>query len=78
MKNIEAYMKFLKEVHDQYVFIMNTCAPNISKYFTDLTSVINEGNSYEFPSPELHRAIINMLILNDQKHLKSFFFYIKK
>jgi hypothetical protein len=44
---------------------MKTCAPVISKHFTTLTSVINEGNSYEFPSADLHKAIINKLILND-------------
>lgn len=44
---------------------MSKCAPIISKHFTDITAVIHEGNSYEFPSPELHRAIINKLILND-------------
>lgn len=71
-------MKFLQEVQSKYDFIKKSCAPNISKHFTDITAVINEGNSYEFPSPELHKAIINKLILNDQQHFKSFFLFIKK
>lgn len=69
VENIEAYAQFLSDVHQKYILIMENCAPNISKYFTDLTSVINEGNSYEFPSRELHKAIIHKLILND----KNFF-----
>lgn len=44
---------------------MKECAPLVSKHFTNMTSVIIEGNSYEFPSKELHLAIINKLILND-------------
>lgn len=50
----------------------------VSKHFTNLTSVIIEGNSYEFPSIELHKAIINKLIMNDQQHFKHFFAHIKK
>lgn len=52
---------------------MENCAPNISKYFTDLTSVINEGNSYEFPSKDLHKAIIHKLILNDRNFFRQCF-----
>jgi hypothetical protein len=44
---------------------MKNCAKIVSKQFTNMTSVIIEGNSYEFPSDELHKAIINKLILND-------------
>lgn len=58
-------MQFLQEIQIKYNFIMKNCAPVISKHFTNLTSVINEGNSYEFPSADLHKAIINKLILND-------------
>lgn len=65
LKNINSYMLFLQEVKNKYNFIMKQCAPVISKHFTNLTSVINEGNSYEFPSSDLHKAIINKLILND-------------
>ena len=57
---------------------MKTCAPQVSKHFTNLTSVIVEGNSYEFPSNELHKAIISKLILNDQQHFKQFFIHIRK
>ena len=42
-----------------------------------MTSVINEGNSYEFPSADLHKAILNKLILNDTV-FKRFFLHIKK
>ena len=78
LKNIEAYMQFLQEIQLKYNFIMKTCAPVISKHFTNLTSVINEGNSYEFPSADLHKAIINKLILNDQQLFRNFFAHIKK
>lgn len=57
---------------------MKDCAPLVSKHFTNLTSVIIEGNSYEFPSNELHKAIINKLIMNDSQHFKQFFAHIKK
>ncbi|CDW90482.1 UNKNOWN [Stylonychia lemnae] len=78
VKNIEAYMKFLQEIQSKYIFIMKDCAKVVSKQFTNMTSVIIEGNSYEFPSDELHKAIINKLILNDQQHFKHFFAHIKK
>ena len=78
INKIEDYLTFLQEVQNKYQLIMKECAPKISKHFTDITSVINEGNSYEFPSPELHKAIINKLIINDQQHFKQFFLFIKK
>ena len=56
---------------------MQSCAQEISKHFTSMTSVINEGNSYEFPSLDLHKAIINKLILNDTV-FKRFFMHIKR
>ena len=71
-------MQFLKVVQNKYTFIMHQVAPNISQYFTEMTQVINEGNSYEFPSIDLHKAIINKLILNDKNHFKQFFLFIKK
>lgn len=38
-----------------------------------MTQVINEGNSYEFPSVDIHKAVILRLILNDStfSHLIS-------
>jgi hypothetical protein len=30
-----------------------------------MTQIINEGNSYEFPSVDIHKAVILKLILND-------------
>lgn len=68
LKNIEPYMKLIQEIQNQYIYIMKTCAPQVSKHFTNMTSVIVEGNSYEFPSNELHKAIISKLILNDKLH----------
>ena len=70
VKHIDEYIKFLTEVQSKYIFIMKQCAPLVSKHFTTLTSVIIEGNSYEFPSNELHKAIINKLIMNDSQHFK--------
>jgi len=43
-----------------------------------MTAVIIEGNSYEFPSIDLHKAIINKLIMNDSHHFKQFFVPIKR
>jgi hypothetical protein len=37
-----------------------------------MTRVIN-GNSYEFPSVDMHRTIINKLIMNDSELFKDFF-----
>ncbi len=42
-----------------------------------MTAVIIEGNSYEFPSIDLHKAIINKLIMNDSQHFKEFFAHIR-
>lgn len=44
---------------------MADSAINISKFFTEMTSVISEGNSYEFPSVDLHKDIIKKLILTE-------------
>lgn len=57
---------------------MKQCAPTVSKHFTNLTAVINDGNSYEFPSNDLHRSIINKLITNDKTHFKHLFAHIRK
>ena len=70
LQNIDNNTTFLYTMIDRYQFIMNKCAPAVSKHFTNLTSVINEGNSYEFPSADIHKAIINKLILHDQQHLR--------
>jgi len=66
------YTAFIEEVAQKYEWLMENCAKKISKYFTEMTSVINEGNQYEFPSSDIHKAIISKLILND-KLLKSVF-----
>lgn len=78
MKNIDAYRSFLEEVQNKYMFIMKQCAPTVSKHFTLMTAVIIEGNSYEFPSLDLHKAIISKLIMNDSQHFKQFFNHIKR
>jgi hypothetical protein len=57
---------------------MKTCASVVSKHFTSMTAVIIEGNSYEFPSVDLHKAIINKLIINDSQHFKQFFAHIRR
>ena len=41
--NVDKYQKFLEELRSQYLFILKTCAPKISKHFTKLTAVIIEG-----------------------------------
>ena len=77
LKNIPSYMRFFNELSSKYSFIMGDCATTVSKHFTTLTSVINEGNSYEFPSKELHKSIINKIIMHDKKHFMHFFIHIK-
>ena len=49
---------------------MTNCAPKISKHFTKLTAVIVENTQYEFPSIEIHKAVISKLILNDERYFK--------
>ncbi len=78
LSNIEGYRSFLEEVQKKYLFIMKECAQIVSKNFTHMTAVIIEGNSYEFPSVDLHKAIINRLILNDSQHFKQFFAHIRR
>lgn len=58
IENIEGYTKFLEEVKSEYSLILFNSAEKISKHFTKMTAVINEGNSYEFPSIEIHKAVI--------------------
>jgi hypothetical protein len=57
---------------------MKTCAPKISKHFTKLTAVIVENTQYEFPSTEIHKAVISKLILNDQKYFKQLVLHIQQ
>jgi len=42
-----------------------------------MTKVIKEGNSYEFPSQDIHRTIINKLIINDTSLFRHLFTHIK-
>ncbi len=44
-ENVQEYTMLLEEIQNQYLLIMKKCSPTISKQFTNLTSVINEGNS---------------------------------
>jgi len=69
---VDEYSEFLEDVQNHYHFIMKQCAPKISQLFTEMTSVINEGNSYEFPSIEIHKAIIVKLIFNEKNFKKVF------
>lgn len=43
-----------------------------------MTKVIKEGNSYEFPSQDIHRTIINKLIMNDSSLFRHLFTHIKQ
>jgi hypothetical protein len=65
LDNLESYQLFLEELRNEYILIIEQCAPKISKHFTRMTQIINEGNSYEFPSVDIHKAVILKLILND-------------
>ena len=75
---IDSYRQFLEDLRSQYLLIMKSCAPKISQHFTKLTSVIVENTQYEFPSTEIHKAVISKLILNDQRHFKRLVFHIQK
>ena len=68
---IDSYTQFLDELRTQYILIMTNCAPKISKHFTKLTAVIVENTQYEFPSIEIHKAVISKLILNDERYFKQ-------
>lgn len=78
LKNLPNYTTFLQNVICHYNLIIKQYAPAISKHFTEMTKVIKEGNSYEFPSQDIHRTIINKLIMNDQSLFKHFFMHIKQ
>merc|ERR1712004_330818 len=43
---------------------------------TKLTAVIIEGTQYEFPSVEIHKSVINKLILKD--HFKQLVLHVKR
>ena len=70
MPNLASYKLFLEELRNEYYLIVQQCAPKISKHFTKITQVINEGNSYEFPSVDIHKAVILRLIFNDPHFCK--------
>ena len=78
LKNLPNYTLFLQNVICHYNLIIKQYAPAISRHFTEMTKVIKEGNSYEFPSQDIHRTIINKLIMNDQSLFKHFFTHIKQ
>jgi len=59
---IQKYTEFLKKVNEDYNTIIKKVAQNISKYFTKITKAINDV-SYEFPSENLHRAMLDKLII---------------
>lgn len=50
LKNVGNYTLFLQNVICHYNLIIKQYAPAISRHFTEMTKVIKEGNSYEFPS----------------------------
>lgn len=75
---IDKYTQFLRDLREQYLMIMQNCAPKISKHFTKLTAVIVENTQYEFPSIEIHKAIISKLIINDTKYFKNLVLHMQK
>lgn len=66
LSNIDLYFKLIEKIRTWYKLIIKECAPKISQYFTDMTVVINEGNQYEFPSVDIHKAVFAKLILKDE------------
>lgn len=77
MKNLPNYTIFLQNIIYHYNVIIKQYAPIISRHFTDMTKVVKEGNSYEFPSVDIHKTIINKLIMNDQTLFRHIFNHIK-
>lgn len=67
----------MEELRAQYFTVMKQCAPRISKHFTKLTAVIVENTQYEFPSIEIHKAVISKLILNEQKYFKTLVLHVQ-
>jgi|TARA_B110000285_G_C15131355_1_gene623805 hypothetical protein len=78
LKNLPNYTNFLQNVICHYNLIINNYAPAISRHFTEMTQVIKEGNQYEFPSQDIHRTIINKLIINDHYVFRHFFQHMKQ
>lgn len=77
LEKIGSYTDFLVQVNKNYNLILKQYAPKISTYFSDMTAYINkEGNKYEFPSKDIHRTIINKLIINDQSLFHDLFTHI--
>lgn len=72
------YSQFLDSLRHAYTLIMKQCAPKISKHFTRLTSVIVDNLQYEFPSAEIHQAVISKLILNDMKYFKQLVGHVQR
>ena len=79
LPNLQNYSKFLNDIICHYNLIIKTYAAAISGHFTRMTKVIN-GNTYEFPSQDMHRTIINKLILHDRRgdNFVDFFNFIKR
>ena len=50
LKNLPNYTSFMQNIIFHYNLIIKQYAQAISKHFTEMTKVIKEGNSYEFPS----------------------------
>lgn len=78
LKNLPNYTHFLQSVIYHYNLIISKYAPAISRHFTEMTQVIKEGNQYEFPSQDIHRTIINKLIINDHHVFRHFFQHMKQ
>jgi hypothetical protein len=49
-QNLQNYTIFMQNIIFHYNLIIKNYAQSISKHFTEMTKVIKEGNSYEFPS----------------------------
>ena len=79
LPNLQSYSKLLNDIICHYSFIIQKYALAISNHFTRMTKVIN-GNTYEFPSQDMHRTIINKLILFDRRdeNFDDFFAFIKQ
>ena len=77
MKNVQNYTSFLQNIIFHYKLIVKQYAQLISCHFTEMTKVIKEGNSYEFPSVDIHRTIIDKLIIQDQGLFKHLLNHVK-
>ena len=62
---------------NEYITIIKQIANSISGYFTNITSSIN-GTKYEFPSDDIHKAIIDKLMFSESSLFNQLMVHLTK